>query len=239
VLVRIVVDRQVGDELRVEDGNVGQYPLRISPPPVTLAPMLGPPVILVPFGGRLSQDRRDLPWVRVDKQCVLKDRPSRRRCPKLFDGRSQVIVYHFVFGPDWEERWPHLSPWADRLDGIIGHLNQRDMIMVGVSGAVQASSRRSRRACAPLQVGLLIRNQFQFRLPRVVRAARDGQEGSPLQLHSTRSGRIRAGGCERMLQGSDWWRVSHFPLPIPGAAKSLRRRLFGWQPVSTCSPARV
>jgi predicted dithiol-disulfide oxidoreductase (DUF899 family) len=53
----------------------------------------------------------------------------------LFDGRGQLIVYHFMFGPDWEEGCPSCSFWADNFNGIIVHLNHRDITMIAVSNA--------------------------------------------------------------------------------------------------------
>ncbi|HYM90412.1 MAG TPA: DUF899 family protein, partial [bacterium] len=79
---------------------------------------------------RLSQQRRDLPWEHVDKPYVFEGPNGKETLPKLFDGRSQLIVYHFMFAPDWEAGCPHCSRWADNFNGIIVHLNQRDVTMV-------------------------------------------------------------------------------------------------------------
>src|SRR6266536_2643107 len=68
---------------------------------------------------RLSQERRDLPWVRVDK-------------PYLFAGRSQLIVYHFMFAPDWEEGCKSCSFWADNFERGVVHLAARDVTLVAV-----------------------------------------------------------------------------------------------------------
>ena len=85
---------------------------------------------------QLSQARRDLPWERVDKRYVFEGPNGQEALPELFDGRSQLIVYHFMFAPDWEDGCPHCSRWADNFNGIIVHLNQRDVTMVAVSHAV-------------------------------------------------------------------------------------------------------
>ncbi|TMI92850.1 MAG: DUF899 domain-containing protein [Bacillati bacterium ANGP1] len=87
---------------------------------------------------QLSQARRDLPWERVDKRYVFEGPNGQETLPDLFDGRSQLIVYHFMFDPDWEEGCPHCSRWADNFNGIIVHLNQRDVTMVAVSRAAYA-----------------------------------------------------------------------------------------------------
>src|SRR6516162_4798618 len=83
----------------------------------------------------LSQQRRDLPWERVDKPYVFEGRAGKASLADLFAGRSQLVVYHFMFGPDWKAGCPHCSFWADNFDRIIVHLNQRDVSMVAVSRA--------------------------------------------------------------------------------------------------------
>jgi predicted dithiol-disulfide oxidoreductase (DUF899 family) len=84
---------------------------------------------------RLSQQRRDLPWQAVEKEYVFDGPNGKQTLAQLFDGRSQLIVYHFMFGPDWEAGCPHCSRWADGFNGIIVHLNQRDVTMIAVSRA--------------------------------------------------------------------------------------------------------
>jgi len=84
---------------------------------------------------QLSQERRDLPWERVDKQYVFEGPLGKETLPQLFDGRSQLVVYHFMFAPDWDAGCPHCSRWADNFNGIIVHLNQRDVTMIAVSRA--------------------------------------------------------------------------------------------------------
>jgi predicted dithiol-disulfide oxidoreductase (DUF899 family) len=84
---------------------------------------------------QLSQQRRDLPWERVDKAYAFEGPGGRETLPDLFDGRSQLIVYHFMFAPDWEAGCPHCSHWADNFNGIIVHLNHRDVTMIAVSRA--------------------------------------------------------------------------------------------------------
>jgi predicted dithiol-disulfide oxidoreductase (DUF899 family) len=83
----------------------------------------------------LSQERRDLPWEAVTKAYYFEGPQGRESLSDLFAGRSQLIVYHFMFGPDWSAGCPHCSFWADNFDGIITHLNQRDVTMVAISRA--------------------------------------------------------------------------------------------------------
>lgn len=84
---------------------------------------------------QLSKERRELPWEPVTKSYVFEGPQGRQSLPELFEGRSQLIVYHFMFGRDWEAGCPHCSRWADSFDGVIVHLNQRDVTMTAVSRA--------------------------------------------------------------------------------------------------------
>ena len=83
----------------------------------------------------LSAERRGLPWLEIDKDYLFTDASGSFTLPELFQGRSQLIVYHFMFGPDWEEGCPSCSFWADNFDGIPLHLAQRDTTFVAVSRA--------------------------------------------------------------------------------------------------------
>jgi len=84
---------------------------------------------------QLSQKRRNLPWIAVDKEYIFEGPKGKETLPDLFDGRSQLIVYHFMFHPSWEAGCPSCSFWADNFNGIIVHLNERDVTMVAVSRA--------------------------------------------------------------------------------------------------------
>ena len=84
---------------------------------------------------QLSQGRRDLPWERVEKNYVFEGANGKESLSDLFDGRSQLAVYHFMFAPDWDAGCPHCSHWADNFDRVIVHLNQRDVTMIAVSQA--------------------------------------------------------------------------------------------------------
>jgi len=83
----------------------------------------------------LSRQRRALPWVRVEKEYVFDGPNGKETLAELFEGRRQLIVYHFMFGPDWEAGCPHCSFWADNFNSIIVHLNHRDVAMIAVSRA--------------------------------------------------------------------------------------------------------
>src|SRR3981081_2037877 len=83
----------------------------------------------------LSRQRRELPWESVEKKYVFAGPKGKETLADLFDGRSQLIVYHFMFGPGWEEGCPYCSFLADHVDGTLVHLAQRDVTLVMVSRA--------------------------------------------------------------------------------------------------------
>jgi predicted dithiol-disulfide oxidoreductase (DUF899 family) len=84
---------------------------------------------------RLSARRRALPWERVDKEYVFDGSDGKETLPELFDGRRQLVVYHFMFPPEWEAGCPSCSFWADNFDDNIVHLAHRDVTMVAISRA--------------------------------------------------------------------------------------------------------
>jgi predicted dithiol-disulfide oxidoreductase (DUF899 family) len=87
----------------------------------------------------LARQRTELPWVRIDKEYVFETDEGPKTLGELFDGRSQLLVYHFMFGPT-VEGWPEVgcpgcSFTADSLDGAVAHLPHRDVAFVAVSRA--------------------------------------------------------------------------------------------------------
>ncbi len=83
----------------------------------------------------LSRQRRELPWVKVEKPYVFDGPQGKETLAQLFAGRSQLVVYHFMFAPDWDEGCKHCSFWADHFDATNVHLNHRDVTLVAVSRA--------------------------------------------------------------------------------------------------------
>lgn len=83
----------------------------------------------------LSLQRRELPWVRVGQEYVFDGPKGRESLAELFEGRSQLIVYHFMFGPDWKEGCPSCSFLSDHFDGPLVHLVNHDVMLVAVSRA--------------------------------------------------------------------------------------------------------
>jgi len=86
----------------------------------------------------LSRERRALPWEAVTKDYAFEGPAGTETLPDLFAGRTQLVVYHFMFAPEWDAGCPHCSRWADNFNGIIVHLNQRDVTMVAISRAPYA-----------------------------------------------------------------------------------------------------
>jgi len=85
----------------------------------------------------LSRQRRDLPCVRVEKDYVFDSVDGPRSMVELFNGKDQLIVYHFMLGPDWEEGCTSCSFWADNFEGIEVHLAHRDVSLVVIADAPQ------------------------------------------------------------------------------------------------------
>jgi predicted dithiol-disulfide oxidoreductase (DUF899 family) len=83
----------------------------------------------------VNAERLALPWVRVERDYVFDTASGRRSLPELFAGRSQLIVYHFMLGPDWTAGCTGCSFLADHLDGALPHLEHHDVTLVAVSRA--------------------------------------------------------------------------------------------------------
>jgi predicted dithiol-disulfide oxidoreductase (DUF899 family) len=83
----------------------------------------------------LARERRELPWVRVEKEYRFDTDDGPRTLAELFDGRGQLLVYHFMFGPSYQAGCPTCSSMADGVDGTIPHVNARDVSFVFVSQA--------------------------------------------------------------------------------------------------------
>src|SRR5215831_6867505 len=85
------------------------------------------------MGDELARRRRELPWVRVEKQYTLQTPDGAKSLAELFDGRSQLLIYHFMFGPSYAAGCPVNSSIADSFDSLIPHLKARDVTLIVVS----------------------------------------------------------------------------------------------------------
>jgi predicted dithiol-disulfide oxidoreductase (DUF899 family) len=83
----------------------------------------------------LSAERRELPWTKVEKKYVFDGPNGKETLADLFQGKSQLVVYHFMFGPDWNEGCPSCSFNMDHTDGALVHLAQRDVAFTAISQA--------------------------------------------------------------------------------------------------------
>ncbi|MGB6803980.1 MAG: thioredoxin family protein, partial [Candidatus Sulfotelmatobacter sp.] len=83
----------------------------------------------------LSQQRRELPWEKVEKEYVFDGPNGKVTLADLFGGKSQLIIYHFMFGPGWEAGCPSCSYLADHFDGSLVHLANRDVTLAVISRA--------------------------------------------------------------------------------------------------------
>lgn len=90
---------------------------------------------LTRMGDELTRQRRSLPWVPVEKEYILQTEAGARILAELFDGRSQLVVYHFMFGPNYDAGCPSCSSTADSFDGVLPHLKANDVTMICVSRA--------------------------------------------------------------------------------------------------------
>ncbi len=83
----------------------------------------------------LTRQRQALPWEKVEKEYIFDGPQGKESLAELFDGKSQLLVYHFMFSPEWDEGCPHCSFWADHYEGARIHLPHRDATLVVVSRA--------------------------------------------------------------------------------------------------------
>ena len=84
---------------------------------------------------QLSLERRGLPWVKIEKEYLFDGPHGKETLADLFAGRSQLLVYHFMFGPDWEEGCPSCSFLTDNFNGTDMHLKHRDVTLLAISKA--------------------------------------------------------------------------------------------------------
>jgi predicted dithiol-disulfide oxidoreductase (DUF899 family) len=86
-------------------------------------------------GDKMSLERRKLPWVKIEKDYVFHGPKGKETLADLFGDKSQLLVYHFMFGPGWGDGCPHCSFWADHYDSVNWHIGQRDTAFVVISRA--------------------------------------------------------------------------------------------------------
>jgi Bacterial protein of unknown function (DUF899) len=156
-------------------------------------------------GDELARQRRELPWVAIEKEYQFDTDNGPRTLAELFDGRSQLLIYHFMFGPSYEAGCPTCSSMADGMNGLLPHLHARDLTLAFVSRA-------------PIE-------RLQARRPTADRASERGRDRDRcprIHLGNTGGQRLQARGrrrlpdlCDHVARG----RVPDglLPDPRPGA----------------------
>lgn len=136
----------------------------------------------------LSQKRRELPWERVEKNYVFDGPNGKQTLADLFDGRSQLIIYHFMFGPGWEEGCPSCSYLAESFWRQPDSPGQpRCHAGRGFAGADRPDRSLQEADGLAVPLGVIVRERVQPRLSRVVHQRGNGEREGELQL---RHGRI-------------------------------------------------
>jgi predicted dithiol-disulfide oxidoreductase (DUF899 family) len=100
------------------------------------------------LGDELALERPKLPWVALENQYTFQTTYGPRTLAELFDGRSQLLIDHFMFGPSYEDGCPVNSSIADSFDSLIPHLRACDATLIAVSGAQTTSGSRMESACS-------------------------------------------------------------------------------------------
>jgi predicted dithiol-disulfide oxidoreductase (DUF899 family) len=168
---------------------------------------------------RVEEQRRQLPWVPVEKQYRFATEGGARRLPELFEGRSQLLIYHLMFGEDWEVACPGCASLADGLDGAVAHLNDRGVTLICMSQSPleKVAEYKARRGWAVPWVSaygsdFLVDYGFAFRrgeMPSVVRDEFDMEQmlrEKPQWLRNYRE-QVGASDLESALSVSAGWSV--------------------------------
>ena len=126
-------------------------------------------------GDELARMRRELPWVPIEKEYRFETDEGTASLVDLFRGRSQLLVYHFMFGPDYTAGCPSCSAIADGFSGSVVHLANHDVAFTAVSRAPLGEAPGVQAADGlELSMGVLIRERLQPRLPRHRTPSRNG-----------------------------------------------------------------
>ena len=131
----------------------------------------------------LARRRQELPWVRIDKEYRFETDEGSASLADLFRGRSQLLVYHFMFGPDYTAGCPSCSAIADGFDGFVVHLANHDVTLCGgVAGAAREAAGVQAADGLDVSLGVLARQRLQLRLQRLVHRGATARGGRRIQL---------------------------------------------------------
>jgi len=144
------------------------------------------------LGDEIAQQRRGLPWVPVEKEYRFDTDDGEKALSDLFDGRSQLLVYHFMFGPSYDAGCITCSSIADGINGVLPHLPARDVTFVFVSQA-------------PLEKLQAYRRRMGWSIPWVSSAGNDFNVTSVSRAAKSR----RASGSRRCSSSCPWGKETH------------------------------
>ena len=169
---------------------------------------------------RLNEERRALPWVKVDKNYVFDGPDGKVSLADLFKGRSQLVVQHFMFAPDWNEACKSCSFWADGFERMIPHLAARDTTMVADLARAAGKARRV-QAADGLDVRLaLVRRQRRSTTITAFRSRRSKSSQAPASTISapppSGARKRRASACSIATRPG----TSSTPIPASRAAST-------------------
>jgi hypothetical protein len=199
----------------------------------------------------LARERRELPWVRVEKEYRFESEDGPKTLAELFDGRSQLLVYNFMFGPDYTAGCPVCSSGADTYSGAVTHLRARDVTFLCISRApLEKLKAYKRRMGLEVSLGLVGGKRLQLRLRSLTHQrgaeAETGRQPRPGSRTRSRvrhrSGRIPGGGPGlQLVRARRRGRLPHvldlrarpriharvLRVPRPGAIRTERGRAAG------------
>ncbi len=152
---------------------------------------------------RLAEERRELPWEKVEKRYVFDGPQGEAALADLFEGRHQLVVYHFMFDPSWDEGCKSCSFWIDNLDGIVIHLEHRDVSFVAISRASYATIEPYRKRMGWRVKWLSsFRNDFN-RDYQVTSTAEESESGRVVYNYSPSSGAGERPGLSVFYRDTD------------------------------------
>ena len=145
----------------------------------------------------LARRRQELPWVRIDKEYRFETDEGSASLADLFRGRSQLLVYHFMFGPDYKAGCPSCSAIADGYNGIAVHLANHDVMLWTVSRAAAREAAGVQAADGlDVSLGVLARRRLQRRLQRLVHRGATARGAIEYNYQREPALQLRGGGSE-------------------------------------------
>ncbi|MGC4004930.1 MAG: DUF899 family protein [Pirellulales bacterium] len=157
----------------------------------------------------LAQRRRDLPWVEVQENYVFEGPNGPTTLADLFDGRGQLLIYHFMFAPEWTQGCKSCSLVADHFDPSVVHLRHRDVSLAAVSRADRQTAGLSHADGLEFPLGLVGRQHVQSRLRRLFHRTGTAKPTHDLQLRIAAVPDHRSARLERVHPRRRGQNLSH------------------------------